>query len=60
MPVAALKKCATLGLGVPNELSELPTECTDCVKFKHHKISTPETHSRQFKPGECWVTDTKG
>ncbi|RHY14495.1 hypothetical protein DYB32_010845, partial [Aphanomyces invadans] len=60
LPTAALHRCNAMGLGVPANLREPKTKCECCVKNKIHKITPPKTHTRTFKPGECWVSDTKG
>ena len=59
-PVAVLKKCASLGLGVPSNLKNLPESCDDCLRYKVTRVTVPTTHTRSFNPGECWVSDTKG
>ncbi|KAF0703216.1 hypothetical protein AaE_015489 [Aphanomyces astaci] len=49
-----------MGLGTPKQLPELKVKCECCAKNKITKISPPKERTRSFRPGECWVSDTKG
>ncbi|RHY21085.1 hypothetical protein DYB32_009900 [Aphanomyces invadans] len=60
LPVAALKKCADAGLGLPRNLTTSEAKCSPCTMSKIHKISAPKVSNHKYKPGECWVSDTKG
>jgi hypothetical protein len=60
VPVDVLRRCATLGLGVPKQLATPTKACSECVQLKISKTPAPKTSTRSFKPGECWVSDTKG
>ena len=59
-PLALLKKCAALNLGIPSNLSAADASCTTCGQFKTHRITVPKASTRTFLPGECWVSDSKG
>ncbi|KAH9178492.1 hypothetical protein AeNC1_017414, partial [Aphanomyces euteiches] len=60
LPVAAINRCGVLGLGTPDNLPNPTSKCECCVQAKMSKILTPKTHTRSFRSGECWVSDTKG
>ncbi|RHY01633.1 hypothetical protein DYB36_010687 [Aphanomyces astaci] len=60
LPIEAIKQCGALGLGPPSTFPRTNTACECCVISKMAKAPTPKTHNRKFKPGECWVSDTKG
>ncbi|KAH9115866.1 hypothetical protein LEN26_012952 [Aphanomyces euteiches] len=60
LPLPALQLCANFGLGVPKSLGNKMESCLDCPRAKMHKVSAVKTHTRTFKAGECWHSDTKG
>ncbi|RHY49535.1 hypothetical protein DYB38_011560, partial [Aphanomyces astaci] len=60
LPTAAVNRCGSMGLGTPKQLPELKVKCECCAKNKITKISPPKERTRSFRPGECWVSDTKG
>ncbi|RHZ03911.1 hypothetical protein DYB31_016259 [Aphanomyces astaci] len=60
LPIEAIKQCGVLGLGPPSTFPRTNTACECCVVSKMAKTPTPKTHNRKFKPGECWISDTKG
>ncbi|KAH9163085.1 hypothetical protein LEN26_000646 [Aphanomyces euteiches] len=60
LPINAINHCGSLGLGVPSNLKPIATLCECCIKANISKTPTPKTHSRYFKPGKCWVSDSKG
>ncbi|RHY91905.1 hypothetical protein DYB31_007749 [Aphanomyces astaci] len=60
LPIEAIKQCGVLGLGLSSTFPRTNTACECCVVSKMAKTPTPRTHNRKFKPGECWVSDTKG
>ncbi|RHY24420.1 hypothetical protein DYB32_008860 [Aphanomyces invadans] len=60
IPIAALKKCAEAGLGVPTDLSTNTDSCIPCATSKMHKVTVPKVATHKYNPRESWVSDSKG